>query len=80
MSIALSVVIPAHNEAGAIAALVTETFAVLPPALVAEVIVVDDASTDGTATALREAMARGWPVLVSALAPGEAAPGRRPKG
>lgn len=48
----LSLVIPARNEEGAIAALVREAFAVLPPSLLAEVIVVDDASTDGTAAAV----------------------------
>jgi len=46
----LSIVIPAHNEEGAIADLVREVFATLPEGLVAEVIVVDDASTDGTAS------------------------------
>ncbi|EPX86133.1 Glycosyltransferase involved in cell wall biogenesis [Rubellimicrobium thermophilum DSM 16684] len=49
----LSVVIPAYNEEGAIAALVQETFAVLPAELLGEVIVVDDASADGTAGAVR---------------------------
>lgn len=48
----LSLVIPAHNEEGAIAALVREAFAALPEALLAEVIVVDDASQDGTAAAV----------------------------
>ena len=45
----LSVVIPALNETGNIGRLVTETFAAVPATLLAEVIVVDDASTDGTA-------------------------------
>lgn len=48
----LSLVIPARNEEGAIAALVREAFSVLPEALLAEVIVVDDASRDGTAAAV----------------------------
>ena len=43
-----SVVIPAHNEAGNIAALVQETYAVVPAHHLAEVIVVDDGSDDGT--------------------------------
>ncbi len=49
----LSVVIPAHNEEGAIGPLVRETFAALPGDLLDEVIVVDDASRDGTAAAVR---------------------------
>lgn len=49
MTARLSLVIPAHNEEGAIAVLLREAFAVLPETLLAEVIVVDDASTDATA-------------------------------
>ena len=45
----ISVVIPAHNEEGNIGRLVDEVFAVLPAEMVGEVIVVDDASRDGTA-------------------------------
>lgn len=44
----ISVVLPAHNEAGNIGRLVEETYAVLPRALLHEVIVVDDCSNDGT--------------------------------
>ncbi len=44
----ISVVLPAHNEAGNIGRLVEETYSVLPRALLHEVIVVDDASVDGT--------------------------------
>ena len=42
----VSVVIPALNEAGNIGRLVEETYAVVPSDLLAEVIVVDDCSTD----------------------------------
>jgi dolichol-phosphate mannosyltransferase len=44
----ISLVIPAHDEEGNIAALVREALGVIPPAMLGEVIVVDDASTDGT--------------------------------
>jgi dolichol-phosphate mannosyltransferase len=44
----ISVVIPVHNEAGNIAALVDEVFDVIPAGMLGEVIVVDDASTDGS--------------------------------
>ena len=52
----ISVVVPAHNEAGAIGILVKEIAAVLE-GFAFEIIVVDDASTDGTAEALVEAAA-----------------------
>jgi dolichol-phosphate mannosyltransferase len=45
----ISVVIPCHNESGNIAALVAEVFQVIPADMLGEVIVVDDASTDGCA-------------------------------
>jgi dolichol-phosphate mannosyltransferase len=45
----ISLVIPAHDEEGNIAALVREALAVIPADMLGEVIVVDDASTDGTA-------------------------------
>lgn len=45
----VSIVIPAHNEAGNIAKLVSEIFEVVPDAMIGEVIVVDDASADTTA-------------------------------
>jgi dolichol-phosphate mannosyltransferase len=49
----LSVVIPAHNEAGSIATTVTDVSAVLEKeGIDYEVIVIDDASTDGTARAV----------------------------
>lgn len=44
----MSVVIPAHNEAGNIGRLVREVFEVVPDDTIREVIVVDDASTDAT--------------------------------
>lgn len=45
----VTVVIPALNEAGNIGRLVEETYAAVPAQRLAELIVVDDASTDGTA-------------------------------
>jgi dolichol-phosphate mannosyltransferase len=51
----LSVVIPAHNEAGSIATTVTDVSAALDKeGIDYEVIVIDDASTDGTAGVLEE--------------------------
>jgi dolichol-phosphate mannosyltransferase len=44
----VAVVIPALNEEGNIARLIEETFAVVPPDLLSEVIVIDDGSSDGT--------------------------------
>lgn len=48
----ITVVIPALNEEGNIGRLVEETFAVMPDGDLAAVIVVDDASADGTAAEL----------------------------
>jgi dolichol-phosphate mannosyltransferase len=45
----LSIVIPAYNEEGNIGRLVSETFAAVPDAMIGEVIVVDDKSSDGSA-------------------------------
>jgi dolichol-phosphate mannosyltransferase len=55
----ISVVIPALNEAGNIGRLVDETYAVLPPDLIGEVIVVDDASTDSTPDEIKSRIADG---------------------
>jgi len=55
----VSVVIPALNEAGNIGKLVEETYAAVPAELLAEVIVVDDASTDGTAAEIKTLIGRG---------------------
>lgn len=55
----ISVVIPALNEAGNIGRLVEETYAVVPPSMLAEVIVVDDASTDATGQEVKALIASG---------------------
>lgn len=47
-----SIVIPAFNEEGNIGRLVRETFETVPDALIGEVVVVDDCSSDGTAAEL----------------------------
>lgn len=54
----ISVVIPAHDEATGIGALVHAVRAQAPPGIEIEVLVVDDASTDGTSEAARAAGAR----------------------
>ena len=54
----VSVVIPALNEAGNIGRLVEETYAAMPEDLLAEVIVVDDCSTDATAAEIKTLLAR----------------------
>lgn len=54
----LSVVIPAHNEAGNIGTLLDETCAALAGACTFEIICVDDASVDATREVLRDALAR----------------------
>ncbi len=55
----VSVVIPALNEAGNIGRLVEETYAVVPPDMLGEVIVVDDCSTDDTGSEVKTLIARG---------------------
>lgn len=49
----ISVVIPAYDEEGNIGRLVEETFEAVPPAVLGEVIVVDDGSADGTGREVR---------------------------
>jgi len=57
-SMRLSVVIPAFNEEGNIGRLVEETFAVVPETALGEVIVVDDASDDGTGEEIKALIPR----------------------
>lgn len=59
MSTTIAVVIPALNEAGNIGRLVAETYATVPAASLAEVIVVDDASTDATPAEVKALIADG---------------------
>ena len=54
----ISVVIPAFNEAGNIGRLVEETYAAVPPDMLAEVIVVDDGSDDATGAEVKALMGR----------------------
>ena len=58
----ISVVIPAHNEAGNLAPLLEEIAAALPAERPYEVVVVDDGSTDGTAQEL-DASRATYPAL-----------------
>lgn len=55
----VSVIIPALNEAGNIGRLVAETYAVVPPEMLGEVIVVDDGSSDGTVNEIKELIEAG---------------------
>jgi glycosyltransferase involved in cell wall biosynthesis len=54
----ISVLIPAYNEEGNIGRLVAETYASLPPGMIGEVIVIDDASDDGTGAEIKALLAR----------------------
>ncbi|MEW5964026.1 MAG: glycosyltransferase family 2 protein [Pseudomonadota bacterium] len=55
----ITVVIPALNEAGNIGRLVEETYANVPREMLAELIVVDDASTDATGAEVKALIATG---------------------
>ena len=55
----VTVVIPALNEAGNIGRLVIETYAVVPPETLGEVIVVDDGSDDATSDEMAALIAGG---------------------
>lgn len=55
----VTVVIPAFNEAGNIGRLVKETYAAMPSHRLAEVIVIDDASDDGTGAEVRSLVDTG---------------------
>lgn len=54
----ISVVIPAYNEAGNIGRLIEETIAAVPEASLEEVVVVDDASDDGTDAEIKALLGR----------------------
>lgn len=55
----VSVVIPAMNEAGNIGRLIVETYGCVPADVLAEVIVVDDASVDATGAEIKSLIAGG---------------------
>jgi dolichol-phosphate mannosyltransferase len=54
----VAVIIPAYNEAGNIGRLLEETIAAVPEAVLQEVIVVDDASDDGTGAEIKAMLGR----------------------
>jgi glycosyltransferase involved in cell wall biosynthesis len=56
------VVIPAYNDAGNIGRLIEETVAAVPEASLQEVIVVDDASDDGTGAEIKAMLGRYKPL------------------
>ena len=55
----IAVILPALNEAGNIGRLVAETYATVPAEMLAEVIVVDDASTDATPSEVKSMISQG---------------------
>jgi glycosyltransferase involved in cell wall biosynthesis len=57
-SMRISVVIPAFNEEGNIGRLVEETFAAVPETALGEVIAIDDASDDGTASEIKALLSK----------------------
>lgn len=59
MTLRIAVVIPALNEEGNIGRLIAETYENVPVANLAEVVVVDDASTDGTPAEIKALIASG---------------------
>jgi dolichol-phosphate mannosyltransferase len=64
----ISVVIPAFNEAGNIGRLVEETYGAVPRDMLGEVIVVDDASDDGTAAEIKALFPRHGSLRISGMA------------
>ena len=54
----IAVIIPAYNEAGNIGRLIEETIEAVPEARLQEVIVVDDASDDGTGAEIKAMLGR----------------------
>ena len=58
----ISVVIPAFNEEGNIGRLIEETFAQVPESVLGEVIVIDDASDDGTGAEIKALLGK-YPTL-----------------
>jgi dolichol-phosphate mannosyltransferase len=58
----ISIVIPAFNEEGNIGRLIEETFAKVPEEALGEILVVDDASDDGTASEIKGLMGK-YPAL-----------------
>lgn len=70
----VAVVLPAYNEALAIAKVISDFRRVLPDALI---VVVDNRSTDGTATVAREALSESQNLVLEERIPGKAQAVRR---